>query len=39
MKITGENKKHSIWYAGEKATSLVDLGLLNRKRGRETIYY
>ena len=37
--ITGENQKHSEWYIGEKTTSLVDLGLLKRERGRRTIYH
>ena len=36
--ITGESEKHSEWFIGEKTTSLVDLGLLERERGRETIY-
>ena len=36
--ITGENKKHSEWFIGEKTTSLVDLGFLERERGRRTIY-
>ena len=38
-KITGENEKHSEWFIGEKTTSLVDLGLLERERGRRTIYH
>lgn len=37
-KITGENEKHSEWFIGEKTTSLVDLGLLKRERGRRTVY-
>lgn len=37
-KITGENEKHSEWFIGEKTTSLVDLGLLERERGRKTTY-
>ena len=37
-KITGESEKHSEWFIGEKTTSLVDLGLLERERGRRTIY-
>ena len=36
--ITGETEKHSEWFIGEKTTSLVDLGLLERDRGRETTY-
>ena len=36
--ITGESEKHSEWFIGEKTTSLVDLGLLERERGRRTIY-
>lgn len=37
-KLTGESKNQSEWFIGEKTTNLVDLGLLERERGRKTIY-